>query len=97
MTDDADVEAGVGTDEELDLDEDGTEVDADELEEAFEEELEHAAEKQSVPKGPNAFMRLYRGGTSFDFIGHRKWWFAISALVILAGLVSLGTRGLNEG
>ena len=94
--DDADVDGAVDTEDE-DLDADGTEVDADELEEAFDEELEHAAEKRSDPKGPNAFMRLYRGGTSFDFIGNRKWWFAISALVILAGVISLGTRGLNEG
>jgi preprotein translocase subunit SecF len=91
--DDVDVDVDVEGDDDLD----GTEVDADELEEAFEEELEHAAEKRSDPKGPNAFLRLYRGGTSFDFIGNRRWWFAISALVILAGVVSLGTRGLNEG
>jgi preprotein translocase subunit SecF len=76
---------------------DDLEVAAEELAEAFDEELEHAAEKKSGTKGPNAFVRLYRGGTSFDFIGNRKWWFAISALVILAGLVSLGTRGLNQG
>jgi preprotein translocase subunit SecF len=95
--DGTEVENGVGIDEDLQVDVDDTEVDADELEEAFDEELEHAAEKRTDPKGPNAFMRLYRGGTSFDFIGNRKWWFAISALVILAGLVSLGTRGLNEG
>ena len=80
-----------------DAGQDDLEVAAEELAEAFDEELEHAAEKKSGTKGPNAFVRLYRGGTSFDFLGNRKWWFAISALVILAGLVSLGTRGLNEG
>jgi len=80
-----------------DAGQDDLEVAAEELEEAFDEELEHAAEKESGTKGPNPFVRLYRGGTSFDFIGNRKWWFAISALVILAGLVSLGTRGLNLG
>jgi preprotein translocase subunit SecF len=80
-----------------DAGQDDLEVATEELAEAFDEELEHAAEKKSGTKGPNAFVRLYRGGTSFDFIGNRKWWFAISALVILAGLVSLGTRGLNEG
>jgi preprotein translocase subunit SecF len=80
-----------------DAGQDDLEVAAEELEEAFDEELEHAAEKESGTKGPNPFVRLYRGGTSFDFIGTRKWWFAISALVILAGLVSLGTRGLNLG
>ena len=90
--DDADVEDDDGVE---DVDGDG--VDPEELEDAFDEELEHAAANGSGRKGPNAFVRLYRGGTSFDFIGNRKWWFAISAIVILAGLISLGTRGLNEG
>ena len=44
---------------------------------------------------PNAFLRLFRGETSFDFAGRWKRWFAISGLVILIGLISLGTRGLN--
>ncbi|HWE69802.1 MAG TPA: protein translocase subunit SecF [Acidimicrobiales bacterium] len=91
-TDDADLE---DADMVEDLDEDG--VSPEELEDAFDEELDHAAANGSGPKGPNAFVRLYRGGTSFDFIGNRKWWFAISAIVILAGVISLGTRGLNEG
>ena len=45
--------------------------------------------------GPNAFIRLFRGETSFDFAGRWRRWFAISGLVIVVGLVSLGTRGLN--
>ncbi|MHB1963330.1 MAG: protein translocase subunit SecF, partial [Acidimicrobiales bacterium] len=53
------------------------------------------------PGGPLArvgpFRRLYRGETSFDFVGRRRWWFTISAVVIVAGLVSLGVRGLNLG
>ncbi|MHB1711425.1 MAG: protein translocase subunit SecF [Acidimicrobiales bacterium] len=73
-------------------------LDAEELEEAFDHELDSALEKSTEgARGPNAFVRLYRGGTSFDFIGNRRWWFAISSLIILAGLVSLGTRGLNLG
>jgi preprotein translocase subunit SecF len=40
-------------------------------------------------------MRLFRGETSFDFVGRWKQWFAISAVVILVGLISLSTRGLN--
>jgi SecD/SecF fusion protein len=32
-----------------------------------------------------------------DFMGKRKLWFAISGAVILAGLISLGVRGLNLG
>jgi len=83
-------------------DDTGDDVDpADELEEAFEEELEHAAELEEAEatgtKRPNVLLRLYRGQTSFDFIGNRKWWFGISALVIVIGVLSLATRGLNEG
>ncbi len=74
---------------------------AEELEEAFEEELEHAAELEEAEaagaKRPNVFLRLYRGQTSFDFIGNRRWWFGISAVIIVIGIVSLSTRGLNEG
>ena len=44
---------------------------------------------------PNPFVRLFRGETSFDFAGRWRRWFAISGLVILAGVVSLGVRGLN--
>jgi SecD/SecF fusion protein len=32
-----------------------------------------------------------------DFMGRRKLWFALSGVVILAGMVSLGVRGLNLG
>jgi len=82
-------------------DQDPAEDAADELEEAFEEELEFAAEEADAvsagAKRPNAFLRLYRGQTSFDFIGNRRWWFGVSAVIILIGIVSLSTRGLNEG
>lgn len=44
---------------------------------------------------PNLFRRLFRGETSFDFAGRWRRWFAISGLVILAGVISLGVRGLN--
>ncbi len=92
-----------------DRDGDGTTVDEveelespeEELEEAFDEELAHAAELETAEaageKRPNAFLRLYRGETSFDFIGNRRWWFGVSALIIVLGVISLGTRGLNEG
>jgi preprotein translocase subunit SecF len=72
-----------------------------ELEEAFDEELTHAAEEQDRTaqgeKRHNVFVRLYRGETSFDFIGNRRWWFAASGIVILLGVLSLGFRGLNLG
>jgi preprotein translocase subunit SecF len=79
----------------------GPEDAAAELEESFEEELEYAAElqeaEQAGAKHANVFLRLYRGETSFDFIGNRRWWFGVSAVIIVIGIVSLSTRGLNEG
>jgi len=83
---------------------DPAELDAargEELDEEFDEELEHAAALQEAEakgaKRPNVLLRLYRGETSFDFIGNRKWWFGISAVIIIIGIISLSTRGLNEG
>ncbi|MGH9114713.1 MAG: protein translocase subunit SecF, partial [Acidimicrobiales bacterium] len=43
----------------------------------------------------NVFQRLIRGETSFDFAGRWRRWFMISGTVILIGLISLSTRGLN--
>ncbi len=90
-------------DTEVDEEPDGpTEEDAATiLEEDFDEELELAAveeqAKETGEKRPNVLVRLYRGETSFDFIGRRKIWFTASAIVILLGIVSLSTRGLNLG
>ena len=71
------------------------------LEQEIDAELEHAAEVTDAAargdKPHNVLIRLYRGETSFDFIGRRRVWFGVSALIILLGLVSLGTRGLNLG
>jgi preprotein translocase subunit SecF len=47
--------------------------------------------------GFGAYRRLYRGETSFDFVGRRRLWFTISAVIIGLGLISLGVRGLNLG
>jgi len=71
---------------------------AEDLAEAFDEELEYAAEAEAAADGrPNVLLRLYRGQTSFDFIGNRRWWFGISALIIVIGVISLSVQGLNEG
>jgi preprotein translocase subunit SecF len=43
----------------------------------------------------NAYLRLFRGETSFDFAGRWRRWFAFSGAIILAGVISLGVRGLN--
>ena len=37
----------------------------------------------------NFFRRIY----SFDYMGHKYWWFTISAVVIAAGLISLFVKG----
>jgi len=49
------------------------------------------------PSRPSLRHRLYHGETAFDFVGRRRWWFALSALVIGAGVLSLVTQGLNYG
>ena len=57
------------------------------------------AERRS-PDGPRAERlgaRLYRGEVSYDFVGRRRLWYAISGGVILISLVALVVRGLNLG
>ncbi|HET7531168.1 MAG TPA: protein translocase subunit SecF [Mycobacteriales bacterium] len=39
--------------------------------------------------------RLYRGDVSYDFIGRRKVWYAISGLLLLISIVSMLVRGLH--
>ncbi|HSR27193.1 MAG TPA: protein translocase subunit SecF, partial [Actinomycetes bacterium] len=41
--------------------------------------------------------RMYHGETSFDFVGRRRRWFALSALLVLISLGSLVVPGLNFG
>ncbi|MGH9189648.1 MAG: protein translocase subunit SecF [Acidimicrobiales bacterium] len=48
-------------------------------------------------KRANIWHRLYNGETDFRFVERRRRWFLFSALVILAGLLSLFTQGLNYG
>lgn len=45
----------------------------------------------------NVFSKLYHGETSFRFLAKRNIFFAISLIVIVAGLISLGVRGLRFG
>jgi preprotein translocase subunit SecF len=51
--------------------------------------------RQREKMGP--FRRLYAGLTTFDFVGRKKVWFTISAVIILAGMLALGVKGLNFG
>ncbi|HEX4018163.1 MAG TPA: protein translocase subunit SecF [Frankiaceae bacterium] len=41
--------------------------------------------------------RLYRGEVSYDFIGHRKRWYTISAVFILICIISMIFRGFTFG
>jgi preprotein translocase subunit SecF len=43
------------------------------------------------------FRRLYAGLTTFDFVGRKRVWFTISAVIIVAGMLALGVKGLNLG
>lgn len=45
----------------------------------------------------SVFARLYHGETRIDFVGRFRLWLTISVILILIGLVSLVTRGLNLG
>lgn len=39
--------------------------------------------------------RLYHGETRFDFVGRRRWWFGLSATLMVISALALGLRGLN--
>src|SRR6201994_4828858 len=41
--------------------------------------------------------RLYRGEVSYDFIGHRKRWYTISAVIIVVCIASMIFRGFTFG
>ena len=45
----------------------------------------------------NLGHRLYVGDVSFDFVGRRKLWLAISGVILLLAIVGLSVRGLNLG
>jgi preprotein translocase subunit SecF len=45
--------------------------------------------------GDSIATRLYRGEVSWDFIGRRRRWYALSGTVMLIGIISLAIRGIN--
>lgn len=42
-------------------------------------------------------MEFFRKTTHFPFMATRKWWYGVSAVIMLASLAALGVRGLNFG
>jgi len=59
--------------------------------------IEQAPTSNEETRSSSVVRRLYRGQTQFDFVGKRKIWFTISAIIIIAGTVAIGVRGLNLG
>jgi preprotein translocase subunit SecF len=56
----------------------------------------NSSNDQGTGEKPHSlWTKLYRGETSFDFVGRRRRWYAISGAVIVIGLLALGVRGLN--
>lgn len=49
------------------------------------------------PEHAGLFRRIYYGETRIDFVRRKKIWFTLSIIVICAGAISLGVRGLNFG
>lgn len=50
-----------------------------------------------IAKRESVWSRLYNGHTAIKFVGNRRHWYAISAVVIAIGGLALGIRGLNFG
>jgi len=83
---------------------DDREIDDREIDDEEQDGFTAMAEPEAAPLAlakekhrPGPFARMYRGQTSFDFVGRRRWWFLISGIIIGLGLISLGVRGLNLG
>ena len=50
-----------------------------------------------MPKLGDLGHKLYTGEVSYDFIGHRRRWYLISAILIAVSLLSIGIRGFQWG
>ncbi len=75
-------------------------VDVEDLDEDERVTLDDAARALLArpQRGHGPVARLYRGETRFDFVGKRRIWFSISAIIIVLGIISLVIHGgLNLG
>ncbi|GAA2105376.1 protein translocase subunit SecF [Microlunatus panaciterrae] len=50
-----------------------------------------------MSKLSNVGHKLYTGEISYDFVGRRRRWYLVSAILIVVALASLGLRGLSWG
>lgn len=55
------------------------------------------ADRRTGKKREGIAHRLYTGQISYDFVGTRKRWYTISAILVAVALLSLLIRGLNLG
>ena len=58
--------------------------------------FEKALSKNKVPKFSTKLTEGFLHNTKINFIGKRKIYYAISSTVVLIGIISLVTRGLNQ-
>ena len=42
-------------------------------------------------------MEFFKKQTNFPFMATRKWWYTLSAILMIGSVVSFVTRGLNLG
>jgi preprotein translocase subunit SecF len=61
------------------------------------DELDRTGDGADRPVAPTALGRLFAGETAVDFIGRRRIGYIISGVLLVATLLSLGTRGLELG
>ncbi|HET8640507.1 MAG TPA: protein translocase subunit SecF [Pseudonocardiaceae bacterium] len=50
-----------------------------------------------TPRKAGLFTRLYTGTGAFDIVGHRKWWYVVSALLVTICAVSIIWKGFHLG
>ena len=53
--------------------------------------------QQGGAKKSSIAHRLYTGEISYDFIGHRRRWYTVSAVLLLISILALSIRGFNMG
>lgn len=50
-----------------------------------------------TPKKKGIAHRLYTGEVSYDFVGNRKLWYIVTAVILVVSVLAIAVRGLNWG
>jgi preprotein translocase subunit SecF len=58
---------------------------------------EQVTEEPTTTKKASVAHRLYTGQISYDFVGNRKRWYMVSAVLLLISVLAVGIRGMNWG